>query len=47
MAQRWMSAALLDASMWLRRVRGHRDLPQHVIAFDARLSGVPETARVA
>jgi len=47
MAQRWVSAALLDAEKRFRRVRGHRDLPRLVTALDARSPGVPETARVA
>ncbi len=47
MAQRWVSAALLDAEKRFRRVRGHRDLPLLATALDARSPGVPETARVA
>ncbi len=47
MAQRWVSAALLDAEKRLRRVRGYRDLPRLVTALDARSPGVSETARVA
>ena len=47
MAQRWVSAALLDAEKRFRRVRGHRDLPLLAAALDARSLGVPETARVA
>jgi transposase-like protein len=47
MAQRWVSAALLDAEKRLRRVRGHRDLPRLVTALDAHSPGVTETARVA
>jgi transposase-like protein len=47
MAQRWVSAALLDAEKRLRRVRGYRDLPRLVTALEARSPGVPETERVA
>ncbi len=47
MAQRWVSAALLDAEKRLCRVRGYRDLPRLVTTLNAHLPGVPETARVA
>ncbi len=46
MAQRWVSAALLDAEKRFRRVRGHRDLSLLATALDARSPGVTETARV-
>ena len=39
MALRWTVSAVLEAEKSFRRVKGHRDMPQFVVALEAALSG--------
>ena len=39
MALRWTVSAVLEAEKSFRRVKGHRDMPQFVVALEAALGG--------
>ena len=45
MTQRWGSAALLDAELRFRRVRGFRDMPNLMLALDASTENFTHSER--
>jgi transposase-like protein len=47
MIQRWVTSALVDTERQFRSVRGFRDLPRLVVALDAQIAELSDTARVA